>query len=395
MTKLRIPLGRGSSPVIPAPETDYTADLLAELADVELADTSGATALGHQADELAAEQADLYRAAGTTAARAAVVAAAESQVPAQVAESHVDHAAGMVDAAVRHAVATRSALSRYVQRPPSAKAFYLIVLVVLAGGDMAAAAGAYVLLGEIPALAILLACATGMAAVIGGKAGADAKHNKLARQRQQRSDSLPAEVQPWEHMFRGADAGKKTVRLMAGVSGAIIMALTGSIFALRVSLDGLLAGLAFGLAALAISLGSVINSYIYADDIADIIDAADKAVAKTAWQQSRFARIAAIRQWRGSLATAASHRDENAALGHGAAHRVQAARYSVLVRTPDLRGESSALAPVGPDEKSTEPEAIRSELAHGGRTPFRLPIHPVNGVEPDAAPAEDINMEVL
>lgn len=368
-------------------DPDYTADILSEMTAVEVTDQFDAVALGNQADEVAAEQADLYTAAGTTAARAAVTSAAQCQVPARTSESHVDHAAGLVDAAAAYAADARRALSPFVQRAPSTKVFYWMVLAVLAGGDMAAASGAYIMLGEIPAVAIMLAAATGMAAVIGGKAGADAKHDRLARQRQQRPDSLADHVQPWEHLFRGTDAGKKTVRLMAAVSGAIIVALTGGIWALRSTLDGAMAGVAFGLAALAISLGSVVNSYVYADDIADIIDAADKAVVKTARLQSRFAAAGTIARWRGALALAGSYPNENNALGSGAGHRVQAARWSVLARTPGL-----AAASVGPSTDDLVNGSEGGEPGPGRRTRTVLPIHSVNGVDPHAALSDDLEV---
>jgi hypothetical protein len=103
-------------------------------------------------------------------------------------------------------------------------------------------------------------------------------------------------------------------------------------------LDGLLSGLSFGAFAVAVSLASLWNSYAYADDIADMLDAADKAYAKLARQQAALAGQAGLRSYYQAAAEAASVQAERAAQGLAAGHRIRAAKFAVLTRHPGIAG---------------------------------------------------------
>lgn len=255
---------------LPSAGADYTVDALAELADVDIAGLPGVVAFERQAEELAQEQRHLYDAAGIVAARQPQIIAAGLAVQDQTLEVQVALLGRLVQAAVELAEATRNGLGSFAQRPPEAKVWYLVRVAVLFGGDVAAVAGAAIMLGEIPGLAITLALAVGMAPITGGLAGAEAKRIRLARERQLRSDDIPAHLEPWRHLFGGVASGRRPVLGMLIVSVLIVAAVATGVVALRTSLDGVLSGVAFGAFALAVSLASVWNSWVYADDIADI-----------------------------------------------------------------------------------------------------------------------------
>lgn len=312
----------------------YSVDVLGELADAEVAGEQGAVLLGSQADELAGEQADLYAAAGQAAGRPPLVQAAGLSVPDRVLEAQVDQLDSLVTAAVRLAEATRRGLGPFVQRPPDAKAWYVGRLLVLFGGDVAAISGAAILLGEIPALAVTLALATGIAPITGGLAGAEAKRIRLATERHRDPENLPEHLQPWQHLFAGAQPGRRVMPAMQAIAAMIIIAVLTGVVALRTSLDGPLSGIAFGAFALAVSLASVWNSWSYADDIADVINAADKAVATAMKRQARLAHHPTISGYHRAATHAGSIQQQHHALGSGAAHRVRAILCGVLARTP-------------------------------------------------------------
>jgi hypothetical protein len=305
-----------------------------------------------QGDHLAAEQQRLFAAQGAELARTAEVEAGGLQPRAEVAAGVVAGREQVVEAARQYAVVARQALSPYVTRPPGAKGWYVGRMLLLLVGDIAAVTGACVLLGEIPALALTLAVSTGMAAVTAGLAGAEAKRVLLAAQRQWpvggkvetagrlpgRSGGLPDSLLPWRHLFIGPRAGRGVVRLMILVTLLIVASLTVGVVALRWSLDGTLAGVAFGGFALAVSLASLWNSYVYADDVADILAAADKAYVRAERGLLIAARDGALSRFGRAGARVASLQDEQTARGLAAAHHVQATVQGVLVRHPAVVG---------------------------------------------------------
>jgi hypothetical protein len=232
-------------------------------------------------------------------------------------------------------------------------------MLLLLIGDIAAVTGACVLLGEIPALALTLAVSTGMAAVTAGLAGGEAKRVLLTAQRQWpvagkvetagrlpgRSGGLPDSLVPWRHLFIGVKVGRGVVRLMVLMTLLIVASLTVGVVALRWSLDGTLAGVAFGGFALAVSLASLWNSYVYADDVADILAAADKAYVRAERGLVMAARDGALSRFERAVARAASLQAEQSARGLAAAHHVQATVQGVLVRHPSVVGHGPGGGP--------------------------------------------------
>ena len=292
----------------------------------------------HQADQLVEEQAQLYEAEGLAASRADDTTAAGLEVAAAVAAQRVEGATREVETTRQYAVDSREALSPYVTRPPSAKGWYLVRMAALYVGDVAAVTGACVLLGEIPALAATLAASTGAAAVISGMAGSEAKRVRLSRERQVNPDELPKSLTPWRHLFNGGQAGRGIVKTMALATGGILVSLGTGVVALRSGLDGWLSGLAFGTFSLAVSLGSLWNCYDYADDVSDLLDAADKACRKAEQRHRKAGDAPVIRRHQAALAAAASIQAEHTARGQAAGHHIRATLFAVLGRHPQIVG---------------------------------------------------------
>lgn len=354
--------GHGGGRPVAAGVPLYDADsVLAGLSDVELADGSGVNSLQAQSRELSAEQQDLYAAAGDGAARGPQVEAAGLMVPGQAAEQQVGRLGQLADAAAALAQETRVALGSFVQRPPGAGLWYRVRLGALAVGDVANLTGAMVLLGEIPAVGFLTALGAGVAAVTAGQAGGEIKRVRLAAERAIDPDDVPEALARWRHLFCGAPAGRRPVAVMWGIAAAVVTALTAGVVALRASLDGPLAAVAFGGFTVAVSLGSWWNSYAHADDIADIVDAAEHAALVAGRRQMTAATAPAIGQYHRAVAEAASIGQENTHLGAGAGHGIAATCWGVLARTP--------LDGVGPGPDGTQPlgRRPRPDGAHPGQ----------------------------
>jgi hypothetical protein len=279
------------------------------------------------------------------AAREDETTAAGLKTAAETAQQLVANLGEQVETVRQCAEAARQALSPYLVRPPGAKTWYLVRMLALFGGDVAAVTGACVLLGEIPALAATLALSTGAAAVIGGLAGGEVKRLRLARERQTSADELPEHLRPWQQLFSGAQDGQGVVKIMALVTVLILLSLGVGVVALRWSLDGLLAGVAFGTFSLAIGLASLWNSYDYADDVADILDAADKACHKAAGQYRKAAASPPLARYLTATTAAASIQAEQAARGKAAGHRIRASLFAVLIRHPHIVGHGEAPEP--------------------------------------------------
>ncbi|MDR1237002.1 MAG: hypothetical protein LBK28_02050 [Propionibacteriaceae bacterium] len=356
----------GLSLMAPDPLAELAGTVIPEAesaAAVARPDQIGRTWVEHQADELVREQGQLYDAEGLAASRGPETSAAGLKTAAQAALQQVANQAAQTETARLHAETVRTALAGFVSRAPGAKGWYVGRMVALYGGDVAAVTGACVMLGEIPTLAAMLAASSGAAAVIGGMAGGELKRLRLARERQTDPGHLPEHLTPWRHLFSGGKAGHSAVKTMALVTAAILASLGIGVVTLRWALDGFLAGAAFGAFSLAIGLASAWNSYDYADDVADSLDAADKAHYQAGRQHTRAAGVPAIRRYQTAVSTAASIQAEYAARGQAAGHRIRATLFAVLGRHPQIVGHG------------TKPESSRSTAAKP-RRPVRSGARP-------------------
>ncbi|WP_133977332.1 hypothetical protein [Kribbella voronezhensis] len=287
-------------------------------------------------------QTETYTADGEAAARDAAVTAAGLESAATAATGLITGAASSVETAreqLAHALRTLGHLAR---RDTPAKVRYWICLVALCLGDTAGILGAAITLGEIPLVALGQAVATGVAAITAGQAGADLKDLRLARIRQRDLEELTEDEQRYRQFFIGVEAGVSTMKLIGALSATIVAIISVGIFCLRLSVEGLTSGIAFGMLAAATALGSFLANYSYADEIADYLARTERTYAKAIKTHSKLAADPAVQKRAEALAGAASIKTEHTHRGRAAWWQLQALSARILRRNPGVAGHGVA-----------------------------------------------------
>lgn len=233
-------------------------------------------------------------------------------------------------------VQLRQVLTPYVRRAPKDKAFYLVRMVLILFGDIAGITGAAVMLGEIPALALLQAVSVGAAGVTSGLLGSEIKDARLARRRAK--NELSEQEQAFAHLFRGPDPGERIAKLMVLGGLVLVVLIFGGVAALRSSTEGLAAGLVFGCLAAAVALASWVNCYAYADEVADLLDTASSQFKADVHYLDKLSRGQARTRHAVEATNAQSIRDEYQQRGLAAHDQLQAAKNRVLHVNPGVAG---------------------------------------------------------
>jgi hypothetical protein len=253
---------------------------------------------------------------------------------------------------------TARTLGAYTRRAPGEKVPYYLRWLLILGGDVAGVAGAAILLGETVALGVLQAVASGTAAITSGLLAQEVKDSRLARKREKAPRDLTSDERRFAHLFRGGDSGERIVKLVA-VGGVLIGALiAGSIFALRVSTEGSIAGWAFGLLAAAIALASWANVYHYTDEVSDLIEARRADYTRELKRLRAMLRSSDISEHDAALAQATSIRAEAASRGLAAQKAVEATAAQLLNDHPDVAGHGWADDSAAGARDSTERETL-------------------------------------
>jgi hypothetical protein len=252
------------------------------------------------------EQVKLHEAKGIALARQYARVAAKTAPTAGVVRQRIADQQERVRDAAEHVRAITAALAPFARRGRFEKARYLVVTVLLLLGDIAGVAGAAIMLGEEPWLAVLQALASGTAAVTAGLVGAEVKDSRRARTCTRDPTGLPDELRPYAHLFTGGDAGETLVKMLAGGTIVIVLALASAILALRSSTEGTLAGIVFAGLAVAVSLASFLNVYTYTDEVADLIDSAGARLRRTEHLLHRLSRNRSLRRHEDAVAAVAS-----------------------------------------------------------------------------------------
>lgn len=296
-------------------------------------------------DAATLEQEHLYVAEAERATRRAAVEANGRQSAAEEAEFALGLNRTSLQAAQQHKDATALALGPYRRRAPHAGAWYGGRWTGLVIGDIAGITGAAVLYGEIPALALMQAVATGVAAVTAGVVGEDIKHLRLARQRQRPADQLSDAERPFADFFSGGEAGRPTSRAMVKVAAGIIVLVAAGIFTLRTGVEGTLSGVVFGALAAAIACASLLSSYVYADDIADAIEAADANYRRELRRHAKLAEAFPLEARARAEELARSLHAEHDALGRAAMAKVRVLKFRALRANPGVVGHGPGADP--------------------------------------------------
>lgn len=332
----------------------YEADTQAEAIALPRVDEAGAVArpthigpfyVETEYAELEAEQPPLFDAAGLEAARASEAEAAELAPAARGDERLLSgHLAILVETEQRM-VCTRDALASFRRRPPKAKTWHYAAKTAFVGGDLAGIATAAIWMGEIPAIAVVMATSAAVATVTAGLSGTELRHVRDRARLALPIDDLAETQKPFAHLFTAPDSGWPHVRSLLYVSGAVAGCVAVSIGALRMAIEEPIVGLVFGGIAAAIAAASWIESFMYADAIADLIDNADADYER---ELTRHQRLSGAPAWKGrekALAEAASLTREYTHRGSAAAHHLRALKARILRSNPGVAGHGPAAEP--------------------------------------------------
>ena len=327
---------------------DGTADLEAAASSISLhrVDEAGAIARpGHigdtwvemELDALQAEQTALWEATGREASRRNEAESFGIRLAAQAGERMARGHEPILAQAEKRYIDTVEALSPYRRRPPKIKPLHYAAKTVLLFGDMVGVTVMGINIGDYPILALLMSISAATAAVIAGLVGAEIRDLRMAQRRRRDPGTLTPVQLPFAHLF-ASDDGLRTVKTMCGASATVALIIAASIFAGRAELDGSLVGFIYGGIAAAVAAASFIESYMYADEIADQLD-----VASAHYEQelTRHTRLAASAMWRRRhemIAETVSVTSEHASRGKAAAHHVTAIKWGILRKHPGVVG---------------------------------------------------------
>lgn len=296
----------------------------------------------------AGAQPEAWAADGEEAASAPAIDAAESEFEAAACKDIAQGLGEDWQKAKADEAAARKLLRRFTRRERRSKRWYVMRWAVLLLGDIAGITGAAILMGELVALAVLQAAASGMAAVTAGLVGGDVREMQRARRhRRDPKDLTPAE-QEFAHLFAGPDMGEVIVKLVVLVGAALMLVVAGGILALRAGADSVLAGIVFGALALGIGGASFVNCWTWADAVQDLLDnyAADTADAR------RRYRIAigdpVIKLHDGAVERVRSIREQYRLRGEAGTKFFRALGLRILRRNPGTFGHGPAPQPASP-----------------------------------------------
>ncbi|WP_341210433.1 hypothetical protein [uncultured Microbacterium sp.] len=341
------------------------ADAVAEQIALQRVDEAGATPqpdavaklwVSPEYDELDAEQHDLFGALGVEQSREATVEAA-GLTPAASAEQWLLEGQRVVVDTVRATYVTvLTVLTPYRRRPPKAKRWHLLAKAAFLVGDIAGIATAAIWLGEIPAIAVVMALSAAAATVTAGLSGSEVRDIRDCIRRAVLLPDLPEALLPYRYLFEAPERAWPYVKALLWVSGSVAGTIACAIFALRASIEDALVGLVFGGIAASIAAASWIESFCYADAVADLIDNDEADYTREAVRHQKLAASSALHRHGEALATATSIQAEQSHRGDAAGHHMQALLYGILRRNPQTAGNGPA----------AEPTAIGQTTRRGG-----------------------------
>ena len=328
-----------------------TADALAEQIALLRVDEAGATPqpgsvatlwVNHEYDELTREQQRLHEAEGQRQSRDADVEAAGLTAAASTAQRLLDAHQKVVETVTATYVTVLTALTPYRRRPPKAKRWHLLAKTAFLIGDIAGIATAAIWLGEIPAIAVVMAVSAATATVTAGLSGGEVRDVRDRVRRGVLAPDLPSELATHRHLFNAPDSGWPYVKALLWVSGSVAGTVACAIFALRASIEDPLVGLVFGGLAAAIAAASWIESFCYADAVADLIDNAESDHTRETTRHQQLAGHPALSTREAQQALSASIQAEQVQRGAAAGHHMQALLYGILRRNPQTAGNGPA-----------------------------------------------------
>ncbi|MDL9980095.1 hypothetical protein [Microbacterium candidum] len=336
-----------NDPMVAALEAESRAEQIAlpridEAAAVPRPASIGTTYAELENEALEDEQPKLFAASGTELSRTPNAEAAGLAPAAEAGQRLADGHVPILEATERRVVAITDALASYRRRPPKAARWHYATKSALLIGDVTGIAGAAIWMGEVPVMAVIMAISAATAAVTAGLSGAEVRDVRNRERRARPAEDLAQAQQPFAHLFRAPDRGWPFVKALVWVSVAVAATIATGIFALRATIDDPVVGLVFGGFAAAIAAASWIESYMYADDIADLLD---NTRADYEREILRHQTLGASTPWRRreeALVEAESITTEHSYRGEAAQSHLKAMRFGILRRNPQVVGHAPA-----------------------------------------------------
>ena len=293
------------------------------------------------------QMADVSRADGESRARSALLTAARSNIGADSARELLSRRLEPTTAALSIYDRAVADLLSFVRRAPHSRRRYETTRWVLLLGDTAGIWGAAIYMGELPLLAAGQAVAAGMAAITAGQVGADVRELRLARQRHDLAETervSPEVQQRYPRMFGDPKSDGATYGLALKVALLVVLAIGLSVFALRATIEGA-AGAVFGALALATAAASLINSWSYADDVADLLDNFRLSARQSLADHRQLAADSVISTRDAATAEAVSIDREYELRARSQSRHAVALTHEVYRRHPQVFGHGVSLAP--------------------------------------------------
>lgn len=360
---LRLPGDRPRGNTLPSasiPALEQLQD--AEQITLQRVDEAGAVAkpenitttwVENEYDDLEIEQGPQWAASGIETSRPAEVKAAGLEPARDAAERIVTGHTPVLDAAATRYIDTQEALAPF-RRRTGGKIIHYCIKGALVLGDAVGVTLLGINIGDYPVLAGLMSVSAATAAVTAGLVGSEIRVLYAAERRACDPDDLSEKQKPFRYLFTGASFGKSAPKLVGGIAvttGALIGA---AIFAGRAEIEGALVGGLYGGIALAVAGASFIESFMHADEIADVIDGTAKAYDA---EIARHQRLAADTSWRTKLEHATEADSivrEHEQRGNAAKDRVRSLKWGILRRNPGVAGHGPSASVPGPvGRKST------------------------------------------
>jgi hypothetical protein len=213
-------------------------------------------------------------------------------------------------------------------------------------GDIAGIASAAIMLGEIPGIALIMATSAAAATVAAGLSGTEVRDVRSRERRARPADQLAEVPPPFRHLFQAPDTGWPFVRAVCWVSVSVAAVIACAIFALRASVDDPLVGAVFGGIAASIAAASWIESYMYADDIADLIAHSEADYLREVDRHTALADADVWRRREEAATQAESIIREHERRGAAARLHLTSLRYGILRRNPQIVGHGLPSEPV-------------------------------------------------
>lgn len=293
-------------------------------------------------DELEAEQSPLWDAEGVSSSRPTQAEAAGLSIAAAGAKRRLEGNEALLQGAESRVLTTTNALAPFRRRPTKAAVWHYLTKSALFSGDTVGISSAAILLGELPLLAVLMSISAAAATITAGLTGAEVRDIRSRKRRLAMADSLTDEQKAFRHLFSPEDEGVRIVKSVVGASLTTALLIAFGILALRSTVEDLLVGVVFGAIAAAIAIASFIESYKYADEIADVIDTVGRDYKRALSLHAKLSRDGSWKRHEELVTEAQSIADENRSRGAAAQDHVRALKWSILRRNPGVAGHGTS-----------------------------------------------------